>query len=125
MSKVKSKLESAINQVVAASHEASTQAGWWDGVDINDPYVVACKLMLTVSELSEAMEGDRKNLMDDKLPHRKMIEVELGDALLRICDLAGELELNLGGAVVEKMEFNAIREDHKIENRQGAHGKKY
>jgi hypothetical protein len=28
-------------------------------------------LMLTVSELSEAMEGHRKNLMDDKLPHRK------------------------------------------------------
>ena len=37
--------------------------------------------MLIVSEIAEAMEGERKDLMDDKLPHRKMAEVELADAL--------------------------------------------
>lgn len=83
------------------------------------------KLMLTVSELSEAMEGDRKNLMDDKLPHRPMREVELADALIRIFDLAGAYDMDLAGALVEKMAFNAQRPDHKLENRQAAGGKTY
>lgn len=46
-------------------------------------------LMLMVSELSESMEGARKGLMDDKLPHRKMEEVELADFLIRLFDYAG------------------------------------
>jgi hypothetical protein len=82
-------------------------------------------LMLTVSELSEALEGHRKNLMDDKLPHRKMFEVELADTIIRIFDMAGGLGLDLGGAFVEKMAYNAKREDHKLEARMGEHGKKY
>ena len=39
--------------------------------------------MLTISEIAEAMEGERKNLMDDHLPHRKMAEVEIADAYIR------------------------------------------
>jgi NTP pyrophosphatase (non-canonical NTP hydrolase) len=82
-------------------------------------------LMLIVSELAEAMEGHRKDLQDDKLPHRKMFEVELADALIRIFDLAGARGLDLQGAYEEKMAFNAQRADHKIEQRQQAGGKKY
>ncbi|XUM19805.1 hypothetical protein ACRAVF_19255 [Bradyrhizobium oligotrophicum S58] len=44
--------------------------------------------MLIVSEIAEAMEGERKSLMDDHLPHRKMVEVELADTLIlhfRLC----------------------------------------
>jgi len=52
-------------------------------------------LMLCVSELAEAMEGHRKDKMDDKLPHRKMAEVELADFLIRAFDMAGGLELDL------------------------------
>ena len=58
------------------------------------------------------MEGHRKNLMDDKLPHRLAIEVELADAVIRIADLGGALGLNLGMAIAEKMAFNASRVDH-------------
>ena len=43
-------------------------------------------LMLVVSELAEGMEGLRKNKMDDHLPHRRMIEVELADAKIRLLD---------------------------------------
>ena len=68
---------------------------------------------------------DRKGLMDDKLPHRSMLEVELADAVIRIADLAGALDLDLGGAVAEKMAFNAQRADHKPENRLAAGGKAY
>ena len=111
-------------------HGASSKAGWW--VDLHTgapilqrPHVVGEKLMLIVSEVSEAMEGHRKNLMDDKLPHRKMIEVELADAAIRIFDLAGAMGLDLGGAIAEKLAYNAVREDHKPESRKAAGGKAY
>jgi NTP pyrophosphatase (non-canonical NTP hydrolase) len=81
--------------------------------------------MLIVSELAEAMEGDRKNKMDDHLPHRESREVELADALIRICDLAGAYNLDLAGAVVEKMAYNAQRADHKPEARAAEGGKAY
>ena len=82
-------------------------------------------LCLIHSEISEAMEGHRKNLPDDKLPHRPMIEVELADAIIRILDTAKGLGLDIGGAVAEKMEFNMMRPDHKPENRRKAGGKAY
>lgn len=82
-------------------------------------------LCLVHSEISEAMEGHRKDLMDEKLPHRKAFEVELADALIRIFDIAGAYDLDLGGAIAEKRDFNKVRKDHKIENRLKAGGKKY
>jgi len=136
-------IANATYQLVDACHSASAAAGWWThqatGLDlmqvINSPTdplqellgaaLVAQKLCLSHSEISEAMEGHRKGLMDDKLPHRPMIEVELADALIRICDLAGAMRLDLGGAVAEKMAFNAQRPDHKPENRAAAGGKAY
>lgn len=127
---VKQNLELHTQNLVDACHNASVQAGWWNDLDtgepvIKRPHVVGEKLMLVVSEVSEAMEGHRKNLMDDKLPHRPMIEVELADAVIRIADLAGALGLDLGGAIVEKLAFNASRPDHKPENRRLDDGKKY
>lgn len=82
-------------------------------------------LCLIHSEISEALEGYRKNLKDDKLPWRPMIEVELADTIIRIFDLCAGLNLDLGGAFVEKMKFNSIREDHTHEARRGEHGKKF
>lgn len=115
--------------IVDASHSASVAAGWWNDIHTGQPLLAAPrvpeKLMLIVSEIAEAMEGHRKGLMDDKLPHRPMIEVELADAVIRIADLAGALDLDLGGAIVEKMQFNATRPDHQIANRKAAGGKAY
>lgn len=82
-------------------------------------------LMLIVSELAEAMEGHRKNLPDDKLPHRPMFEVEIADAFIRLFDLCAGKGLDLGGAFEEKMAYNAERADHKIENRLAPGGKAY
>lgn len=115
----------AINDLVSYFHGKSAGNGWWPESMRSNPLVVSNKLALIHSEISEAMEGDRKNAMDDKLPHRKMIEVELGDALIRICDLAGFLNLDLGGATMEKDAYNDNRADHKTAARQAVGGKAY
>ncbi len=128
----------AIETLQQKIHRGNVEAGWWtditSGTDLAGEArngtrfgkaLVAEKLCLIHSETSEAMEGSRKNLQDDKLPHRKMIEVELADTVIRILDLCGALKLDLAGAIQEKLAFNKIRPDHKIENRQGVGGKAY
>jgi NTP pyrophosphatase (non-canonical NTP hydrolase) len=82
-------------------------------------------LCLIHSEVSECMEGERKNLMDTHLPHRRMAEVELADALIRIFDYAGAHGYDLDGAFSEKLAFNAQRADHKAEARLRADGKQW
>ena len=132
-------------------HFLSKYAGWWDDKDAAEleialssgelhPKVfkaientlstkelltISTKLCLIHSEVSEAMEGQRKDLMDEKLPHRKALEVELADAIIRIFDLAGYMEMDIIGAVKEKLLFNQGRADHKKENREAEGGKKF
>ena len=113
----------AINEFVAYCNRRSEEAGWWEPSDWTN---VPTKLCLIHSEISEGLEGYRKSLMDNKLPHREMLEVELADAMIRIGDLAGHLGYDHGGAIEEKMEFNLHREDHKLESRKkAADGKKF
>lgn len=118
-----------INDLVGAIHQDNLDAGWWtdkSGNDIRDnPYTFSNKLALIHSEISEALEADRKNLADEKLPHRSGREVELADAVIRIFDLAGAYNMDLGGAIMEKLEYNQHRADHKRENREAAGGKAY
>lgn len=82
-------------------------------------------LALIHSEISEVLEGVRKDLPDEKLPHRKAEEVELVDALIRIFDYAGGFGLDLEGAYQEKMEYNSKRKDHTHEARREKNGKKF
>jgi len=74
-------------------HQFNVQAGWWNDPttgnflgkerDLDD---VVC---LIHSEISEALEGYRKNLQDDKLPHHPMLIVELADTAIRCFDAIG------------------------------------
>ena len=117
----------AAKVLMAACHHRAWNAGWYHDLktgeekDRNHGEM----FMLMVSEIAEAMEGDRKNKMDDKLKHRKMVPVELMDAVIRIFDFMGKYYPNDIDCIVEKMVFNDTREDHKPENRAKEDGKKY
>jgi NTP pyrophosphatase (non-canonical NTP hydrolase) len=122
-------LKQYVNYTVGYCNGLAKEAGWWsnpDGSPIEiDENIISKKLLLIHSEISEAVEGLRKDLMDDHLPNRKMFEVELADTLIRLLDLAGATGIDLGGAMVDKLIYNANREDHKLENRNKEGGKKF
>lgn len=145
-------ISNAVEALVGACHGASYNAGWWTGpakLDVRQllrdpensqlgpdlgPWVAGAvfsqKLTLIHSEISEAMEGDRKSLPDDKLPQYPMRVVELADALIRCADLAGciippDAGYTFGDVVAAKMAYNSTRADHKPEARAAAGGKAY
>lgn len=119
--------EEQINDLRNVCYQASYKAGWHTDIETGElkDRNKAEMICLMHSELSEAMEGERKGLMDDHLPNRPMAEVEMADAVIRIMDYCGRFNYDIGGAIVEKLEYNANRADHKIENRKKDNGKKF
>ena len=73
------------NKMAEEIHAQNKKMGWWDKRN----QCIYEKLQLVSTEIAEATEGERKNLMDDHLPNRKMGEVELADALIRLLDIGG------------------------------------
>ncbi len=118
-----------INNLSKEIYQANKAKGFWDDREVIPEIIKSMEgkgfsqkdvetvkkafnaqmICLQHSELSEALEADRKDLMDDKLPHRLGLEVELADTFIRICDMAGGLSMDLGGAVEEKLAYNTTR----------------
>ena len=111
-------------------HADNVKAGWWTdletGEDLHGKRNIGELLALVHSEVSEALEGHRKRLMDDKLPHRPNFRVELIDAVIRLLDLLGSVDNSqhpAGTIFEEKRAFNKTRPDHLPENRLKEGGK--
>ncbi len=77
------------NALAVDIYEQNKSVGWWD-----DPNrcLFEC-LQLVSTEVAEATEAERKDLMDDHLPHRKGGEVELADAQIRVLDFGARMGL--------------------------------
>ena|ERR1043166_1427423 len=91
---------------VYACHEAK---GWTKDVNPDDHAWRGLQIALMHSELSGALEGQRKKLKDDKLPHREMVEVELADVIIRIMNFATQTGMDVAGALIEKSDYNLGR----------------
>ena len=124
------RIADSLTHLQATIYRGNVEAGWWKNIATGvahpsgDVTLILSKLALVHSEVSEAVEGVRKGLLDDHLKERPMAEVELADAIIRAFDLAGHEGWDLAGAIIEKLYYNSKRADHKIENRMAEGGKK-
>ena len=123
------KISQFLNWMRDRIYQANVDAGWHTDletgelIDGNKSFPI--KTLLMHSELSEATEAWRKGLMDDKIPERNGVEVEFADVVIRLLDCCGSNNYDIGGALVDKYNYNHDRADHKIENRKKDGGKKF
>jgi NTP pyrophosphatase (non-canonical NTP hydrolase) len=86
-----------INQLCKEAFETAKSKGWHD-----EPREMGTLLALIHSEVSEALEADRKGWHDN-------FTEELADICIRVFDLCGSLNIDLEKAILEKMEYNKGR----------------
>ncbi|MGG3888623.1 MazG nucleotide pyrophosphohydrolase domain-containing protein [Metabacillus fastidiosus] len=86
-----------INQLCQKAYETAKTKGWHD-----EPRETGTLLALIHSEVSEALEADRKG-------NQENFAEELADVCIRIFDLCGSKGIDLEKAIFEKMERNKGR----------------
>lgn len=106
-----------LNEIVIKAHDNAKEKGFWkeynllsymetkEVYEIEDSIrnaYISQNLMLIVSELSEALESLRENDTDN-------FKEELADVIIRTCDLAGGLNIDLEAEVIKKMDKNSKR----------------
>ena len=77
--------------------------GFWESDNTGE------KIALTHSELSEALEADRKGLEAEHIEGFTGVEEELADCIIRILDFAHHHDLRLGEAISAKIAYNLTR----------------
>lgn len=110
-----------ITELVEKAHENARKKGFWedwdsicweDGLSRNEDSTldieelfnnaIATRLMLIVSEVSEALEVLRNEKKDS-------FKEELADAAIRLGDLCGGLGIDLEDEIIKKMMINSKR----------------
>ncbi len=116
----------SLNEWSELAYNASVKKGFYENYEGTSEQI-AQSLMLIVSELAEALEADRKNnyadldllkdFNDFESTIKNTFEDEIADAIIRLFDLCGAMDIDLDKHVQLKMKYNSLR-PHK-------HGKKY
>ena len=102
--------------------DANEAKGFWEEAD--NPLIIPTKLALITDEVCEALQehrarwGDgpekKSGMTDDQ---EKAFNEELADIIILTLDLAGYYGLDIGSAIVDKLDKNA--------GRPPKHGKRY
>ena len=96
-------LTAALETQAALISQFMQAQGFWESDNTGE------KIALMHSELSEALEADRKNLDAEHIPGFTGVEEELADVIIRILDFAGHHQLRLGEALSAKIAYNLTR----------------
>lgn len=131
-------MKTNFNELAKEVYTRNCEKGFWDeGVENKN---IGEVLMLITSELSEALEADRKNhhvvgnmlksvrTLDSEIDReyfkkefertvKNSFEDELADVIIRVMDLCGAKGIDIDWHIEQKMKYNLLR-PHK-------HGKKY
>jgi NTP pyrophosphatase (non-canonical NTP hydrolase) len=115
----------SINELASEINEIAERKGFWEIEGISDFAHIPVKLALIHDEVSEALRVHRDHYDDsEEDPITRLTSVqeddfteELADILVRVLDLAGEFDLDIGTSLVEKIETNR--------GRPRRHGKRY
>ena len=96
-----------INKLCKEAHENARKHGFWEDYKANDKKeivsnAISTRLMLIVAEVSEALEGLRKDDQDN-------FKEELADVAIRLFDLCGGLKIDLEDEIIKKMITNSNR----------------
>ena len=87
-----------INELCRLAHENARNKGFWD-----KPKEFGTLIALLHSELSEALEADRKEDIVN-------VKEELADVAIRLGDLCGGLGIDLEAEITKKMDRNKKRD---------------
>ena len=120
-----------LNKLATEIHSNAVAKGFYE-----EKKEVGTLLMLTVSELAEALEADRKGRRSTSgvqhlkdFPSDRMftelfeegvkdtLEDEMADSIIRALDMCGYLNIDIQAHVEAKMRYNSTRE--------AKHGKRY
>lgn len=113
-------ISNGVRELTACSYNMAKNKGWWESCAKCDHWgetdhtLVATKLALIHSEVSEALEcvrdGHYKAYESPTRPGKpEGLPSELADIVIRVADLAGALGIDLGAAIVGKMAYNETR----------------
>lgn len=116
-----------MNELINTAHTAAKEKGFWDkpsGHEVELSFITQ-KIMLIVSELSEAVEALRDEKFTNNEVRTQMVikfdtnvfkehikntfEDEIADTFIRLLDLCGYMNIDIDTHIALKMKYNKSR----------------